>query len=176
MISRLEKDVEEASGVIGDKFRLIDKDGDGVFSEEELRDAFKKVLNRNLESGQLEAIIKELDVTRDGFIDMTDVEHVAHTLARKRYQLLTDKEGLGDEGNLSKPEILTKSTEELSDDEAVLWGCLLAEYRDKISEYKALLAADRRIEEDIAKAERAVKMKAQQGAAGAEEPKAQSRS
>merc|ERR1719199_2294006 len=67
MVLKLDEDVKSTSEKIGTKFYQLDADGDGIISADK----------RKLEAGELEAIIKTFDVTKDGRIDLEDVHEIA---------------------------------------------------------------------------------------------------
>lgn len=47
----------------------FDVDGDGIINLEELKEALKTLLGEKLKKGELEEILKELDINADGSID-----------------------------------------------------------------------------------------------------------
>ncbi|KAG7262410.1 hypothetical protein CRUP_024078, partial [Coryphaenoides rupestris] len=50
----------------------IDLDGDGRINPEEMKEALKTLLGEKLKKGELEEILKELDVNADGDIDFEE--------------------------------------------------------------------------------------------------------
>ncbi|XP_047241699.1 calcium-binding protein 2-like isoform X1 [Girardinichthys multiradiatus] len=50
-------------------FLQFDLDGDGKINQEEMKEALKSLLGEKLKKGELEEILKELDVNADGNID-----------------------------------------------------------------------------------------------------------
>uniref|UniRef100_A0A674MGE0 EF-hand domain-containing protein n=1 Tax=Takifugu rubripes TaxID=31033 RepID=A0A674MGE0_TAKRU len=50
-------------------FVQFDLDGDGKINEEEMKEALKSLLGEKLKKGELEEILKELDINSDGTID-----------------------------------------------------------------------------------------------------------
>ncbi|XP_014194520.1 calcium-binding protein 2 isoform X1 [Haplochromis burtoni] len=50
-------------------FMQFDVDGDGIINLEELKEALKTLLGEKLKKGELEEILKELDINADGSID-----------------------------------------------------------------------------------------------------------
>lgn len=50
-------------------FSKFDTDGDGIINQDELKEALKSLLGEKLKKGELEEIIKELDINADGNID-----------------------------------------------------------------------------------------------------------
>ena len=47
----------------------FDLDGDGKINQEEMKEAVKTLLGEKLKKGELEEILKELDINADGDID-----------------------------------------------------------------------------------------------------------
>lgn len=47
----------------------FDVDGDGIINQDELKDAMKTLLGEKLKKGELEEILKDLDINADGGID-----------------------------------------------------------------------------------------------------------
>uniref|UniRef100_A0A7S0EE73 Mitochondrial proton/calcium exchanger protein n=1 Tax=Hanusia phi TaxID=3032 RepID=A0A7S0EE73_9CRYP len=145
MMRTLDHDISRVGHEIGDKFYLIDRDGDGIISEDELKDAIQAVLKKKLNSEELAAVIAFLDVSRDGKIDMLDVQKIAHSFANARHELLTSEEGIS---HVKLPEFMNQPIEDLTDTQAAMWGALLEEYRDKIREQKQLLDTEKRLEKE----------------------------
>lgn len=50
-------------------FEKFDLDGDGKINEDEMKEAVKSLLGEKLKKGELEEILKELDINSDGTID-----------------------------------------------------------------------------------------------------------
>ncbi|KAK5609610.1 Calcium-binding protein 4 [Crenichthys baileyi] len=53
-------------------FLQFDLDGDGKINQEEMKEALKSLLGEKLKKGELEEILKELDVNADGNIDFEE--------------------------------------------------------------------------------------------------------
>ncbi|XP_015252445.1 PREDICTED: calcium-binding protein 2-like [Cyprinodon variegatus] len=53
-------------------FLQFDLDGDGKINQEEMKEALKTLLGEKLKKGELEEILKELDVNADGNIDFEE--------------------------------------------------------------------------------------------------------
>jgi Ca2+-binding EF-hand superfamily protein len=77
MVLKLDADVQKTSEKIGSKFSTLDADGDGLITADDIKVALQTRLNRTLEAGELEAIIKTFDVNKDGKIDLEEVR-VSH--------------------------------------------------------------------------------------------------
>ena len=50
-------------------FSKFDLDGDGNINQDEMKEAIKSMLGEKLKKGELEEILKELDINADGNID-----------------------------------------------------------------------------------------------------------
>lgn len=50
-------------------FQKFDLDGDGKINQEEMKEAVRTLLGEKLKKGELEEILKELDINADGNID-----------------------------------------------------------------------------------------------------------
>lgn len=55
--------------------RQFDSDGDGQITLDEMKEALKTLLGEKLKKGELEEILKELDLNGDGTVDF-DGEHI----------------------------------------------------------------------------------------------------
>uniref|UniRef100_A0A3B5LF07 EF-hand domain-containing protein n=1 Tax=Xiphophorus couchianus TaxID=32473 RepID=A0A3B5LF07_9TELE len=53
-------------------FLQFDLDGDGKINQDEMKEALKSLLGEKLKKGELEEILKELDVNADGSIDFEE--------------------------------------------------------------------------------------------------------
>ncbi|XP_028330213.1 calcium-binding protein 2-like [Gouania willdenowi] len=67
----------ETAGMLGLKelksaFVQFDLDGDGKINQEEMKEAIKSLLGEKLKKGELEEILKELDINADGNIDFEE--------------------------------------------------------------------------------------------------------
>lgn len=67
----------ETAGMLGLKelqsaFMQFDVDGDGIINQDELKDAMKTLLGEKLKKGELEEILKDLDINADGGIDFEE--------------------------------------------------------------------------------------------------------
>jgi len=151
MLKSLDGDIAKADAEIGNAFYMIDKDGDGIITVEELRQAIKVVLRKKLSPSEFQTVLRVFDVDMDGKIDIHDVEIMAESFARAR-ELVTDEDSSKE---LKKPEQLG-SFENLTDEQVTLWGSIFEEYRDKIREEKEILTMEKRMVQ-----ERTLKTKAE---------------
>uniref|UniRef100_A0A672GF40 EF-hand domain-containing protein n=1 Tax=Salarias fasciatus TaxID=181472 RepID=A0A672GF40_SALFA len=67
----------ETAGMLGLKelqsaFVQFDLDGDGKINQDEMKEAVKTLLGEKLKKGELEEILKELDINADGMIDFEE--------------------------------------------------------------------------------------------------------
>ncbi|KAG5261213.1 hypothetical protein AALO_G00301300 [Alosa alosa] len=53
-------------------FQQFDTDGDGKISQEEMKEAVKTLLGEKLKKGELEEILKEIDLNGDGTVDFDE--------------------------------------------------------------------------------------------------------
>ncbi|XP_071333982.1 calcium-binding protein 4-like isoform X2 [Trachinotus anak] len=53
-------------------FLQFDLDGDGKINQDEMKEAVKTMLGEKLKKGELEEILKELDINADGIIDFEE--------------------------------------------------------------------------------------------------------
>lgn len=53
----------------------FDLDGDGNINQDEMKEAVKSLLGEKLKKGELEEILKELDINADGNIDFEGGSH-----------------------------------------------------------------------------------------------------
>jgi len=165
LVLRLDEDVQKAAEKIGNKFHQLDADGDGIITEDEIRMAIETRLTRKLEAGELAAVIKTFDVTKDGKIDLGDVHDIAHALSKARHEILTAEEEVQ---HVKIPEILTMKAEDMDDTQAALWGSLLEEYRDKLHDLKELRVQEKRLERERGAQEKAAMEEAKKAAEEAE--------
>uniref|UniRef100_A0A3Q1D4A0 EF-hand domain-containing protein n=1 Tax=Amphiprion ocellaris TaxID=80972 RepID=A0A3Q1D4A0_AMPOC len=63
-------------------FVQFDLDGDGKINQEEMKEAVKSLLGEKLKKGELEEILKELDINADGNIDFEAFSFVRSTVFR----------------------------------------------------------------------------------------------
>jgi calcium-dependent protein kinase len=63
---------KEETKILSNSFKMIDKDGDGRISKQELIDEFIKTMAREEAEAEAERIIKEIDTDGNGFIDYSE--------------------------------------------------------------------------------------------------------
>ena len=66
MLRKLSLHIDSTEKVVGDKLNVLDKDGDGELSAEELRDAIVKLLRKNYSVQEAEQLVAILDNDKDG--------------------------------------------------------------------------------------------------------------
>jgi Ca2+-binding EF-hand superfamily protein len=64
---------------IGDKFHLLDKDGDGVLTMEEMAQVLQTVLKRELTDKEAIAIAEDMDTNKDGVFSIAELAQWAET-------------------------------------------------------------------------------------------------
>ncbi|XP_048825757.1 calcium-binding protein 2-like [Brienomyrus brachyistius] len=69
--------MEETAHMMGIKelqcaFRQFDSDGDGLITYDELKDAMKSLLGEKLKKGELDEMLKEIDLNGDGNVDFNE--------------------------------------------------------------------------------------------------------
>ena len=73
MVGKIETQLTDVESKIGDKFHLLDKDGDGVLTMEEMAQVLQTVLKRELTSEEAVAIAEDMDQDRDGFFSVAEL-------------------------------------------------------------------------------------------------------
>ena len=79
ILKRVEKELDEADTVIGDKLRVLDLDNDGVISKDELRAAMA-FLRQQMGEEELRSMLETLDAeagTKAGGIDVSKLMELA---------------------------------------------------------------------------------------------------
>jgi hypothetical protein len=66
MLSRLQLKLDSSEKAVGERFNLLDRDGDGRLTAEELRDAIVLLLRRNFSLQEAEGLVSLLDSDQDG--------------------------------------------------------------------------------------------------------------
>jgi len=132
LLSKLEAEVAQVDKTIGRKLNLLDKDGDGVISEQELRDVVGRVMHKKLDDDQVKYMMKLMDMDGDGKIVVREVEALADLLLRQKEEMIEDEDDLSEDLKKAK-EAISIPVEQMSDEQAVLFGSMLEEYRDLVS-------------------------------------------
>ena len=72
MIKRLEVQLETAEKTVGDKFNVLDKDGDGQLTAHELREAIIQLMRREFSLQEADQLVDILDDDKDGKVSLVD--------------------------------------------------------------------------------------------------------
>lgn len=89
ILKRVEKDLDDVESKIGNKFKLLDTDNDGIISQEELKLAFS-FLKEQLGEEELQSFMDEL--SKDGAI-LGDGAISTNELLRSAYESSDDEDG-----------------------------------------------------------------------------------
>lgn len=73
MLAKLQVQLDSTEKAMGDKFNVLDRDGDGQLSAEELKQAIVKLLKRNYSLEEAEALVNNLDNDKDGKISLSEL-------------------------------------------------------------------------------------------------------
>jgi len=79
MVGKIEIQMTDVERKIGDKFHLLDKDGDGVLTLEELVQVLQTVLKTKLTSEEAKAIATDIDQNRDGVFSIAELAQWCET-------------------------------------------------------------------------------------------------
>mmetsp|Transcript_406 Transcript_406/g.569 ORF Transcript_406/g.569 Transcript_406/m.569 type:complete len:914 (-) Transcript_406:43-2784(-) len=96
MVSKIEVQIDDVESKIGDKLHLLDKDGDGIMSLEEIADAMELVLKRNFSHEEAMAVATLIDENQDGIATLEEFLKWIET--NKIIQLLKE----GEDGDLDR--------------------------------------------------------------------------
>lgn len=120
MVGKIETQLTDVESKIGDKFHLLDRDGDGVLTMEEMAQVLQTVLKRELTSEEAMAIAEDMDQDKDGFFSVAelaqwcesesvvklaeegrdeDLDDLITERVHKRRRLRGDSSGSGSEGS-----------------------------------------------------------------------------
>lgn len=91
MLSKLQVTMASSEKVVGDRFNLLDLDGDGRISTEELRDAIVRLLRRNFSQEEAQQLVSILDSDQDGKISLSEL---LGYIEKQREALEVDSEGI----------------------------------------------------------------------------------
>lgn len=73
MLDKLKVQLDTTEKALEDKFNLLDQDGDGKLSAEEIRETVTSILNRPISIKEAESFIEVLDTDKDGQVTLVDI-------------------------------------------------------------------------------------------------------
>jgi len=73
MVGRIEVQLSQAQDRIGDKLKMLDKDGDGILSKEEVANVLQEVFKRKISFEQAMEIAAEIDDNHDGIFTVEEL-------------------------------------------------------------------------------------------------------
>ena len=79
MVGKIETQLSDVEVKIGDKFHLLDKDGDGQLTMEEMAQVLQTVLKRELTAEEARAIAMDMDQNRDGVFSIAELAQWAES-------------------------------------------------------------------------------------------------
>jgi 5-enolpyruvylshikimate-3-phosphate synthase len=79
MVGKIETHLSDVEVKIGNKFHLLDKDGDGVLTKEEMAQVLQTVLKRELTAEEATAIAADMDHNKDGVFSIAELAQWAET-------------------------------------------------------------------------------------------------
>lgn len=79
MVGKIETQLSDVEVKIGDKFYLLDLDGDGVVTREEMAQVLQTVLKRKLTEEEAMAIAMDMDHNKDGVVSIAELAQWAET-------------------------------------------------------------------------------------------------
>lgn len=79
MVGKIETQLSDVEVKIGNKFHLLDKDGDGVLTMEEMAQVLQTVLKRELTAEEAMAIATDMDQNKDGVFSIAELAQWAET-------------------------------------------------------------------------------------------------
>lgn len=79
MVGKIETQLTDVEVKIGNKFHLLDQDGDGVLTMEELAHVLQTVLKRQLTIEEAMAVAADIDTDKDGLFSITELAEWAET-------------------------------------------------------------------------------------------------
>ena len=82
MLGKLKVQIDSTEKAIGDTFNLLDKDGDGELSADELKVAITKILKRVSSEEEAKNIVQILDRDQDGKVSV--IELLQYVESRKK--------------------------------------------------------------------------------------------
>ena len=89
MVGKIETQLTDVEIKIGDKFHLLDKDGDGVLTMEEMAQVLQTVLKRELTAEEAIAIAEDMDNNKDGVFSIAELAQLLlpNTTTKSRWIL-----------------------------------------------------------------------------------------
>lgn len=79
MVGKIETQLSDVEVKIGNKFHLLDKDGDGVLTMEEMARVLQTVLKRELTAKEAMAVAADIDRNKDGVFSIAELAQWAET-------------------------------------------------------------------------------------------------
>ena len=79
MVGKIETQLSDVEVKIGNKFHLLDKDGDGVLTMKEMAQVLQTVLKRELTAEEALAIATDMDQNKDGVFSIAELAQWAET-------------------------------------------------------------------------------------------------
>lgn len=79
MVGKIETQLTDVEVKIGNKFHLLDQDGDGVLTKEEMAHVLQTVLKRELTLEEAMAIAADIDTNKDGVFNISELAEWAET-------------------------------------------------------------------------------------------------
>lgn len=87
MVNKIEAQIDDVEAKIGDKLHLLDKDGDGIMSLEEIADAMELVLKRNFSHEEAMAVATLIVSSSAFFSRKKFMSHLFNALCRTRTRM-----------------------------------------------------------------------------------------
>ena len=79
MVGKIETQLTDVECKIGNKFHLLDQDGDGVLTMEEMATVLQTVLKRELTNEEALAIASDMDSNKDGVFSLHELAQWCET-------------------------------------------------------------------------------------------------
>lgn len=79
MVGKIETQLDDVEDRIGDRFHLLDKDGDGVLTMDEMATVLRTVLRRELTPEEATAIAADMDQNKDGVFSIAELAQWCET-------------------------------------------------------------------------------------------------
>eukprot|EP01039_Chlorochromonas_danica_P001858 gene1858-2033_t len=75
MVKKLEVQIDSAEKEVGDKFNILDKDGDGQITAHELREAIVQLMRKEYSLQEADQMVDLLDEDKDGKVSLVELLH-----------------------------------------------------------------------------------------------------